>query len=119
MRIDISGQRLNSDEHIASSQTTTDSDLESQTDLKFMQKESSKGIDAFQKENINIEAELQDIIFLVPITLTAKDRVKDLTKSSLVKQLSLAEIIKQPEILSKTQINKAGIDQLALFISKN
>ena len=62
MRIDISGQRLNSEEHIASSQTTADTDLESQTDLKLMQKESSKGIDAFQKENINIEAELQDEI---------------------------------------------------------
>jgi len=62
MRIDISCQRLNSEEHIASSQTTTDTDLESQTDLKLMQKESSKGIDAFQKENINIEAELQDEI---------------------------------------------------------
>lgn len=62
MRIDISGQRLNSEEHIASSQTAADTDLESQTDLKLMQKESSKGTDAFQKENINIEAELQDEI---------------------------------------------------------
>jgi len=62
MRIDISGQRLNSEEYIAGSQTTADTDLESQTDLKLMQKGSSKGIDAFPKENINIEAELQDEI---------------------------------------------------------
>lgn len=61
MRIDISGQRLNSQEHIPSSQTTAD-DLESRTDLKLMQNESSKGIDAFQKQNISIATELQDEI---------------------------------------------------------
>lgn len=62
MRIDESDQRLNSQEHIASFQTTADTDLDSQTDSKLMQKESSEGIDVFQKENINNEAELQDEI---------------------------------------------------------
>lgn len=62
MRIDISGQRLNSQEHIGSSQTTADTDLESQTDLKLMQTESSKGIDAFQEQNISVATELQDEI---------------------------------------------------------
>lgn len=56
------GQRMNSREHTSSFVTMGDTDLESQIDSKFMQKESSESTDAFQKMVIKIEAELPNEI---------------------------------------------------------
>lgn len=62
MTIGELGQRMNSREHSASFLTMGDTDLESQIDSRFMQKESSESTDVFQKKVIKIEAELPDEI---------------------------------------------------------
>ena len=81
MRPDGSGQRLNSQEHIGSSQTMADTDLESQIDSKLMQMESSEGIDVSQKENINIEEELQEIRKCQKLQMAIEDLQKKLVTS--------------------------------------
>jgi hypothetical protein len=65
-----------------------------------------------------LEMQVEDSIFLVPVTLVAQNRIKNLMVSPRVEQLSLADIVKQPDILSKKQITAAELEELADFVAQ-
>lgn len=66
-----------------------------------------------------IETTTKDPVFIVPVTLTAQERIKDLSHFPSVTQISLAAITEQKDILSKKEISAVALLKLADFIEKN